>query len=150
MSKIYIAGPMTGYDHCNILAFFQAAKWLKENPLDSKCMNTQNDNIVNPAQEALEKGVDLDSKGFGVPFIKVIGNDLLRLSDCTHLVLIKGWQGSTGALMELMAAKRSGTILVYELEYDTFGKIQDATTTCLKDIEITVKVDLYKGKLDIY
>lgn len=76
--KVYISGPMTGYDNENKPAFFEAEEKLKEKYT-----------VVNPArnQEGLEYA----------EYIKI---DVKNILKCDALYLLPGWQYSTGARLE--------------------------------------------------
>jgi len=136
--RIYIAGPMRGKPLCNVLEFFRAVKWLKSNPLylhGTKVVFTDN-TIVNPMQDALESGLDLEN-GEDIPFIKIISGDLKQLDTCTDIVFLDGWEDSCGSTIEYLAAKSSGRIYMWEFMYSCMtGKIQDMVE--LPSIDVTI------------
>lgn len=89
MIKIYISGPMTGLPGLNFKAFNKAAKKLRAMGLD----------VVNPAE------INPDPKA---DYHQCLRADIRALCDCTHLVLLDGWENSNGAHLELHLAHRLG------------------------------------------
>lgn len=99
--KVYIAGAMGNAPLHNIPIFFRAARAVKER------FEITDLDIVNPAKIALEKGLDplKDDVKNGVNFAKIIGRDLINLSECTDIVFIEpDWWNSVGARIEYMVA----------------------------------------------
>lgn len=81
MVRIYVSGPMTGYEDLNFPAFFQAEKDLLEQFPDAE--------IVNPAKFGPE--------GTWTDCLK---RDLAELLPCTHVALLPDWDKSRGANLE--------------------------------------------------
>ncbi|WP_063042293.1 MULTISPECIES: DUF4406 domain-containing protein [Nocardia] len=93
MSKVYLAGPMSGYPEWNFPAFHAAAAELRDLGL----------NVVNPAE--------LDDPGH-VPGSEdwswYLRRDLKKLLDCDSIVLLPGWDESRGAKLEYRVAYELG------------------------------------------
>lgn len=79
-SRLYIAGPMTGYPLCNYPAFYAAQErltrlgYLTVNPADS---------------------------GNAASYRQILKADMLRLLECDGIALLPGWADSTGARAEV-------------------------------------------------
>lgn len=93
MSKIYIAGPMTGYDNFNRNAFNEKAEQL----------SSQNFIPLNPATlpDGLTQGQYMD-----------ICFAMIRAADAIYL--LSGWKKSDGALAEYAYAKKLGLEIIYQ------------------------------------
>lgn len=107
----YISGPMRGIPEYNFPAFDHAAAWLRARNID----------VINPADHDREIEPDIESKAHyaagdatlntdGPKFEQLIRWDLEQISrdDCTGVVLLPGWENSTGAGMELDKALELG------------------------------------------
>lgn len=106
MSKlIYVSGPMTGYKNFNFPAFDEAA------------LNLMNKGWrpVNPAN--IDRAFGFDGKEECKVTKQMLGEflsrDIIAISKCDAIFLMKGWQDSKGANIELDFAKLIG-IEVYE------------------------------------
>lgn len=108
MTIYYIAGPMRGYPEFNFPAFFEA-----ENDLRS--VGPKDIEIINPARHDLEGGFepdgltgyeDLEAVGFSLK--DALSWDLQQVLTADYLVLLKGWENSTGALLEVRTAMAAG------------------------------------------
>ncbi len=98
--KIYIAGPMTGYKDWNYPAFRHAAARMR-----ALCWD-----VVSPVEVA---------EPFGTPerlcedpalMQAAVQAELHALEDCSHILLLPGWERSQGARVELVHA------ITYSLE----------------------------------
>jgi hypothetical protein len=95
--KAYISGPMSGIPHLNFPAFDQAAKELRAfghtviNPaeIDRLCFPTAKFDISPP---------DFD-------YIKAIRIDLALMEICDAIYLLRGYENSRGAQVELAYAR---------------------------------------------
>ena len=105
--KVYIAGPMRGYPEFNFPAFFAAARDLRES--DPHLI------VINPAWHDEDCGLDvngmtgdedLSEQGFSLK--DALSWDLQQVLASDYLVLLKGWEKSTGALLEVRTAIASG------------------------------------------
>lgn len=101
--KVYIAGPMAGIDDFNYPAFFAMEKHLHDLGLDA----------INPARldhhdeiEELE-GLVVDPLQ-RASFLK---RDFFYLSQANGIVMLDGWQESTGANCELWVARMMGLVV---------------------------------------
>ena len=92
MKKVYIAGPMTGYDQFNKPAFMEAEEMLS--PLFD---------VFNPAVEQEFKDLE-ECNGFEPltpeELKRTVRKDLEGLMDCDEIFMLKGWERSTGARAE--------------------------------------------------
>lgn len=93
--KIYVAGPMRGYEELNFPAFNAAAAdlrafgWDVVNPVD-----------INPDPNAEWKDCMV--------------KDIKALVDCDAIYMLNGWQQSKGASLEHHIAVELGLYLYYE------------------------------------
>lgn len=87
--KLYLAGPMTGYEDFNKPAFRAEAARLRGLGFE----------IVNPAE--LNEGNDGD-------WLACMRVDIRALIDCDGVALLDGWEHSEGATLERDIAHRLG------------------------------------------
>jgi hypothetical protein len=87
---LYIAGPMSGYPGMNYPAFFEAEEQLRA---------TGFHRILNPARTTVSRN------GTYQDFMR---SGLRMVLDSTALVLLPGYEKSTGAMWELDTAARLG------------------------------------------
>lgn len=92
VTRLYIAGPMTGYPECNYPAFHAAERQL----LDLGYA------VVNPAAR-----VDSTKARH---YVDLLRDDLRLMLDCQGVALLPGWEFSIGARNEAMVA---GTIRMH-------------------------------------
>ena len=101
--KIYISGPMTGLEDLNFPAFYAAEERLV----------SEGFKVLNPARE------DDKTKHLGITDDWVredyLRRDLtLMLNNCDVIYLLKGWEGSWGAQLELYVASELQFDIMYE------------------------------------
>lgn len=84
--RVYVAGPMTGYDEWNYPAFVEAARTLRRLGYD----------VVSPHE--------LHDEDMTRPFDWYLRRDLAALVTCDAIVLLPGWAESRGAKLEHMVA----------------------------------------------
>ena len=110
MRKIYVAGPMTGYEKFNFYEFDRV----------SSLLQAQGWNVINPANIDRANGFDptiqgishdLDSRDLGM----MLSRDIIAISTCDAIFLMKGWEDSKGANMEKLFANIIG-IDVYSFD----------------------------------
>lgn len=88
-TRIYLAGPMTGYAEHNFPAFHAAAARLRADGHD----------VVNPAE------INPDtSKGWA----DCMRSDIAELVTCEAIALLPGWEKSRGATLEHHIASQLG------------------------------------------
>ena len=111
--RVYIAGPMRGYDNLNFDAFFKAEKRLKD---QGYC-------VINPARNPL-----------GLTPEEYIEIDLLYVAICDNIYMLKGWEKSEGAIQELKEAVVLDKQILFEDSYDTIdGDIRKGVDQFLKE-----------------
>jgi len=102
--KIYIAGPMSGYESYNFEAFFYRAALIRQ----------QGDTPINPAQHDVDKML----KGWVYKpedYDEVIAYDLdLIQREADALYMLRGWNFSNGARLEHKKALELGIPIEYE------------------------------------
>ena len=81
--KLYIAGPMTGYNEYNYPAFNDAEKLLKSVGYE----------VLNPARQ-----------GFGLEYHDYLKLALADVFECDGIALLRNWDESPGALAEVALA----------------------------------------------
>ena len=91
--RVYIAGPMRGYPNLNFDSFFKAEERLKNKGYY----------VINPARNPL-----------GLQVKEYMDIDLLYVKICDSIYMLKGWEGSIGALDEFSMAKSKGKAILYE------------------------------------
>ena len=93
MKKIYIAGPMTGYEGLNFAAFNSAAKELRERGYV----------VSNPAEIAPDKNIGWSD---------AMRLDIAEMMTCDTVAVLDGWEKSNGASLEIFIAKMVGIKVV--------------------------------------
>ena len=91
MSKVYIAGPITGHD--DYIVKFNSAEGR---------IRTRGHEPVNPARNEAN-----DYKGY-------IDKGLEQLKECDAIYMLRGWELSKGALLERSYAQTVGLTIMYE------------------------------------
>lgn len=95
-NRIYISGPMRGYDLYNFPAFDAAEDWLREHGWTP----------ISPAAMDRAFGVTEYTPADTLPpFSTMIGRDIAILPTCGAIALIPGWMQSTGAKIEAQVAE---------------------------------------------
>jgi len=113
--KIYIAGPMRGIPLFNFPAFHKTAEVLRELGYE----------VSNPAERDIkEDGFD-PSKSTPRPMHEYMAHDLPEVCKADALVLMDGWEKSSGAKLEIMVARKlDKLILRLNLEDLTLERIE--------------------------
>jgi len=96
-TKIYLAGPMTGYNNYNYDAFFAAEKELERSFI-----------VFNPARNPTQSS-----------YAEYIKKGIEMLVQCDAIYLLKGWEKSTGACLERHIAQVLGIFVYREWEKET-------------------------------
>jgi hypothetical protein len=117
--RIYIAGPMRGIKYYNFPAFdvreflLKSEGWL----------------VVNPAEIDRQSGFDVGDlpedhdwntlpEGFNLRL--TVEQDIIALTGCSHIYLMKGWESSSGARAEFAVSQWLGLEPIYEEERKSF------------------------------
>lgn len=120
--KIYLAGPMSGYDNYNFPAFYDAEDELKK----------QGWEVINPARLDEEAGYSPISPDFVMDDAFLLGaakRDLMGVIDCDAVAMLPNWDKSKGALAEFAVAKwLNKKIYLYPsmVEYDKESILDEA------------------------
>lgn len=93
MKRIYLSGPMSGLPELNFAAFRAEATRLRALGFE----------VVNPAE--------LNPDPFA-SWHACMRADLKALLDCDTIAMLDGWQGSSGAHLEMHVAHRVGLVIV--------------------------------------
>lgn len=102
--KIYLAGPMSGFDDFNFPAFAWAAKELRN----------QGHEVFSPAEEDLRKWGNLEGVKANANYRECLRADLLYIFDeADAIALLPGWKNSRGARLEQGLAELLGLEIVY-------------------------------------
>lgn len=97
MNRIYLSGPMTGYNDLNFPAFHAEAARLRALGYE----------VVNPAELNQDPNAT---------WHQCMRTDLKALLDCDTLALLNGWPQSAGAHLEMHMAHRVGMDIVIAKE----------------------------------
>lgn len=100
LGKFYLAGPMRGYALHNFPAFLTAAAHLRGLGFT----------IVDPATHDMANGFDLtrsiEDQKFDIQ--AALGWDFAQIVECDGIILLDGWEKSTGAKAERLVAEMTG------------------------------------------
>ena len=100
INRVYISGPMSGFDDFNVPAFNAEAARLRAMGLD----------VVNPAE--------LNPQQPPPSWEQCMRNDIAALMTCDTIALLPGWEHSNGANLELHIASRVGMHIVHTQEIE--------------------------------
>ncbi|WP_456254864.1 DUF4406 domain-containing protein [Pseudomonas iridis] len=92
-SRLYLAGPMTGFEDFNFPAFNKMAADLRARGFI----------VENPAEHGVVDGAD---------WADYMAYDLTRLGLCGQVALLPGWENSKGARLEVHIARELGMSVV--------------------------------------
>jgi hypothetical protein len=95
MTRIYIAGPMTGLPEFNHPLFNATAARLRSYGYE----------VSNPA----ENGLPVDS-----PREMHLRRDIAMLLECEAIYMLPGWKGSAGACLEYQIACELDYVVIYD------------------------------------
>ena len=97
--KLYISGPVTGYEQGNKPAFDQAKETLKAaghdpiSPFDGETSEQTNETLTDK---------------YGSLYWKVLAKDIVMMAGAEGVVLLPGWERSKGARIEAYVALHAG------------------------------------------
>ena len=108
MTRIYLAGPMTGIEDLNFPAFHRAAASLRASGYD----------VVNPAEinggaDELVAAKAMTDAEAAAHWVKCMRNDITQLVTCEGIALLPGWERSRGARLEHHVANELGLRKIY-------------------------------------
>ncbi|UFQ02213.1 DUF4406 domain-containing protein [Pseudomonas fitomaticsae] len=92
-NRLYLAGPMTGFEDFNFPAFNKMAAELR----------AQGYVVENPAEHGVVDGAD---------WADYMAYDLTRLGLCGQVAVLPGWENSKGARLEVHIARELGMPVV--------------------------------------
>lgn len=120
--RVYIAGPMTGYEEFNHPAFHEAEEYIRD---VSRRHPDRDFEPVNPVEPG-----DLDEDGNATkPKEEYLKRDIRRLLDCDMIALLNGWKDSSGARAELHVAKAINlTVTHLDLDNSLWREIYNSET----------------------
>lgn len=89
--KVYISGPITGYEEGNRPAFYEAKELLVKRGYE----------VILPFDgHSIEEEIAALQDSYGEHYWKVIGQDILALSKAEGIIFLSGWEKSKGARLE--------------------------------------------------
>lgn len=143
--RLYLSGPMTGYEHANFPAFFEAARFLEVDGFE----------VVNPAQMDKDAGLDPDNDVMSVEqYHDALARDMRAVMDCDGICLLPGWKDSTGAKAEHALAQALGHTVYYFIGTEAVEqkpvKLYDDTTTMVTDATTGGMKGVKKAQLGAY
>lgn len=97
--KLYLAGPMTGYDDYNFPAFHNAAAGLRASGHE----------VVSPAE--MDEGIPPEEHE-ALDWSDYLRRDLELLVGCEGVAVLPGWQDSKGASLEVHVANALGMPII--------------------------------------
>lgn len=113
--KIYIAGPMTGYRDHNFPAFEKEARELR----------AVGHEVLSPHE--VDHGETEETRG-SKSWCDYLKEDLKVFLECDAIYMLRGWDKSKGAMVELDLALKLGFAVYFQDPdvYDVFEVITDA------------------------
>lgn len=111
MTRIYVAGPMTGLANLNFPAFHREAARLRAEGFE----------VVNPAEinggaDELVAMAGMDDRQLAAHWRECMRNDIRELVSCDAIVMLPGWEHSRGATLEHHIAKALGIAVEYHVQ----------------------------------
>lgn len=95
--KIYVSGPMTGYDDLNFPAFAAASEQLR----------AMGHEIISPAEIEHPDGSQWED---------YLRRDLHEMLSCGAILMLDGWHNSKGARLENFVAHEIGMLQFFSIE----------------------------------
>jgi len=103
--KVYIAGPMRGYENNNHEEFDKAEKFLRSKRVWDP---------VSPARIDREAGVDPSNDMTKIELKEALKRDVDLVFGCDCLYMLRGWEHSEGARMEHTLATALNMNIYYQ------------------------------------
>ena len=98
--RIYLSGKITGREKDDYTRqFARAEQFYKSGGFD----------VVNP----VKIGEEILKRNPKATYSEIMAADLKALAECTHIVLLEGWEESKGAKMEKAEAEKMGLEIMY-------------------------------------
>ena len=98
--RIYLSGKITGREKDDYTRqFARAEQFYKSGGFD----------VVNP----VKIGEEILKRNPKATYSEIMAADLKALAECTHIVLLEGWEESKGAKMEKAEAEKTGLEIMY-------------------------------------
>ena len=112
VTRVYIAGPMGGYEDFNRPMFNKVEKAILLNPEMITGPSTKRLEVINPvkldAAFGLSESITEDNIHLWKPTLGRINE--LSVSLCDYIVMLPGWEDSEGARHEAAVAERYGLV----------------------------------------
>lgn len=109
--RVYISGPITGYENKNLRAFLYAAGKLSKAGHEPLVPHN-----IDPWPHSEDHGCPLgyaeDSNHTSACYLR---GDLAELLKCHALFMLRGWEASVGARLEHSVAAHCGMKIYYEI-----------------------------------
>lgn len=131
--QCYVGGPMRGIRRFNVDQFDSLAMWLR---------HTRRWTVFNPAEHDRETWPDFETwEGFEAgdtdrcpkfDLSTALSWDLARVAESQHLVLLPGWEASTGARHERHVAELTGSSIWLARRFPSTGWV--------------LRLDMHRGK----
>lgn len=97
VGRVYLAGPMTGLPDFNFPAFHAEADVLRAQGLT----------VINPAEHGIVEGAE---------WADYLRHDIAGLVSCERIHLLRGWEKSKGAQLEVRIACDLGMAITHQVE----------------------------------
>ena len=115
-NRLYLAGPMTGFEDFNFPAFNKMAAELRARGYE----------VENPAEHGVVDGAD---------WADYMAYDLTRLGLCGQVAVLPGWENSKGARLEVHIARELSMPVVNALDLLDIFKSNVAMGCCVGKVE---------------
>lgn len=123
-TRIYLSGPMRYYPNFNHAAFHRAAKRIRDYELKGAKRSMFDYEIFSPAERDETHPCPADITDHLHRFQWYLRRDIKALMDCDMVVVLPGWELSTGCDLEVNLAKALH-IPVITLDHLLDGKLED-------------------------
>jgi len=132
MTKVYLAGPMSGYPSCNHKEFARVTSILREAGYE----------VFSPAEYDAKSGFNPDTDK-QKPFKHYMQVDLPEVMNAEAVILLKGWEKSKGANLEVKVAKECDIPIFEFFEKDDKNwkvvLLQDLSPAYTKNIKKNIR-----------